>query len=170
MGAITRLYLTNVSAPGLVTKTAVYSADDPIDVSVIPRTAPTNPATGPSFSNATLCIHVGYLDPGITASLALQQYVGVSTFAATPVFVAHFLGALGAQVYPLNSDGSDTCSGAAASVLGATDQVVRIPWYDIRDAQFGVANAQMRLDLVGIHTSTGYTTNHSIEYEAWLEY
>jgi hypothetical protein len=170
MSTITRVFLTNSGSPGLVSKNAVYAGDTPTSVSGIPLTAPTNPATGPSFSNVTFCLHVGYLDPGITVSFALQSYVGSSTFDPTPVVVKHFLGPDGIPGYPLNADGTDTCAGAAASVLGAVNHVVRVPWHDMVDLRIGIANAKLRLDLVGIHTSTGYTTNHVVQYEAWIEY
>ena len=146
MSTITRLYLTTCSAasggvPGLLTKSSAYAGETPVtaDSSVIPVSGVAGSVPEPT--SVTLCIHVGYCDPNTTASLGL--YVG-PTGALVPVHIEHITGGISASA----------------------DEVVRIPWYDMADAQFGVATMLATLKLVGFHG----TPVTGISYEAWLEF
>jgi hypothetical protein len=172
MSTITRLYLTlggtttgipsaNAGAPGLNTSGITSSQSAPsaanyilADGSVIPTTSIGGSDT---VSNVTLCIHVGAMDPGATGRIILWEVQASpssgapgAVTSARPVFVDHLQG----------------------GISSSSDEVIRIPWYDVPDAVFGAGNNSSTSAWYAVQfiTKNGTTLSTGIFFEAWLEF
>jgi hypothetical protein len=99
---------------------------------------------------ATLVIHVAAFD-GTRARLQVTDSADNFSSDKLAAFVAHIQGKLGQ-------------AGVDGAAVGG-DQVIRVPWYDIVDARFGVTSSKMRVELVAV---AGETVG--IKYESWIEY
>lgn len=165
MSTITRLYISNVTsnvgAAGLVSKTSSDAAPIASKYVLVDSTVMTDVEIGASndyASNVTLCIHVGSFDVGATGRVVVWEVQAAassgapsSVTGAVPVFVAHFQGGLSAS----------------------SDEVIRIPWYDIPDAMFGQGTSggsNSAWYAVQFLTENGTTITSGFKFEAWLEY
>jgi hypothetical protein len=159
---MTRTYLTNSAAAGLVNQTGAYSSDTPTSIVSVPQ------------DQVTFVLHVASLDPNIVARFMLSQYVGSSSYTADPLWVGHVQGAVGASGYGASTDTGSAYLATGAGIGG--DVIIRIPWYDIPGTSFQTANAKIRLDVLALSTvyiagtTTGASVVNGVYYEAWIEY
>ncbi len=91
-------------------------------------------------TNATLCIHVESFDAAQTAIITVTDTADNFSSDIVVIVSQHIQGGLSAT----------------------SDQVVRIPWYDIPAARFGVTSAKMKVSVASISGGT-------LKYEAWIE-
>lgn len=129
--------ITRLALQAMVSKTATFDGTG-VDTSVV-LGAGDSAGAAPS-KVATLVIHV----ESFTGNRAILQVTdSADNFSSdiVAIYCAHIQGALGSTA----------------------DEVIRIPWYDIPAARFGVTSSKMRVSVTSIDSGT-------LKYEAWIEY
>ena len=133
MSTITRLPLQ-----AMVGKNTTFDGAG-VDVTVV---VPTGGSAGSSPSQiATLVVHIESFDADDVAIIQVTDTADNFATDKVAVAVEHIVGGLAA----------------------ANDRVIRIPWYDMPAARYGVTSAKMRVSVTSISGGT-------LRYEAWIEY
>ncbi len=133
MSTITRLALQ-----ALVSKTAIFAG---AGVAVDTVLADGGSAGSTPSNVATLCIHVESFTAANTAIIQVADSADNFSSDIVAIAVVHIQGGLAT----------------------GNDRVIRIPWYDIPAARFGVTSAKMKVSVTAISGGT-------LKYEAWVEY
>lgn len=129
--------ITRLALQAMVSKTAIFAGAG-VATDVVLGSGDSASATPSKV--ATLCIHV----ESFTGNYAIIQVAdSADNFSSDTVAVVaqHIHGAIAA----------------------ANDRVIRIPWYDIPAARFGVTSSKMKVSVTAIDSGT-------LKYEAWIEY